>query len=327
MVRAGRRSGPQTLRIPLPSAAGAADVRIRFHYLRGLSGWRWQVDDVYLGDETCAPTPSGLVVGHTRSSLTGRPLVGVEVAADGPRPSTTTSRATPEDDHLRDGFYWMVTTPGRHRLTATMPEYADATARPRVEAGQVVEVDLGLESGRLTVAPRTIRVELARGEQATKQLTVVNSGDGAARFSLEEVEGAPPSSAPRASSTADTPPVQRVPTEVSPLPDRGDPQAVSPASPAPSAATGAWRDLAAYPFPVRDTVAGNLNGTVYSFGGYSAVERRAMSDSFRYDGGSDQWVPIADLPQPRQQPSGAFIDGRFVVAGGWGADEHPVAER
>ena len=144
-------------------------------------------------------------------------------------PSTTTSRATPEDDHLRDGFYWMVTTPGRHRITATMPEYADATARPRVEAGHVAEVDLGLASGRLTVAPRTIRVELARGEQATKQLTVVNTGDGAASFSLEEVEGAPPSSAPR--SVLDrpyTPAVQRVPTEVSPLPDRGDPQAAPP---------------------------------------------------------------------------------------------------
>ena len=70
---------------PCPAAAGAADARVRFHYQRGLTGWWWQVDDVFLGDATCAATPSGLVVGHTRSSLTGRPLNGVEVSADGAR--------------------------------------------------------------------------------------------------------------------------------------------------------------------------------------------------------------------------------------------------
>ncbi len=318
--------GPQTVRIPLPSAAGAADARVRFHYKYGPAGWYWQVDDVYVGDQTCAPTPTGLLVGRTSSSLTGRPLNDVRVTADGTPPRTTTSRPTPDDNRLRDGFYWMATTPGRHRITATLPAYADGAAEQMVEAGRVANVDLGLASGRLKVAPRTVRVELTRGERTTRRLTVVNTGDAPADYSLEEVEGAPPSSATRAAAPGEAPGVQRLPTEISPLPDRDGQATVLPADPAPATQGGAWRDVAPYPFPVRDTVLGNLNGTVYSFGGYSAAGHKAVSDAFRYVAESDEWVRIADLPHPRQQPSGAFIAGRFVLAGGWGADEHPVAE-
>jgi N-acetylneuraminic acid mutarotase len=315
--------GPQTVRVPLPDAAGAAQAQIRFHYLRGPGRWWWQVDDVFLGDATCAATPGGLVVGSTRSSLTGRALDDVAVAVDGPAPFATTSHATPDDPRLADGFYWLVTAPGQHQVTASAPEHAETTEAVEVEAGDVRDLELRLASGRLVATPRTIRVEVDRGRQATAQLTVVNTGDAPATFSLEEVEGAPPPATPRGTTGAA---VQRVPADVSPLPDRGDAGAQPPARPAQADEAGDWRDLAPYPLAVRDTVAGSLDGTVYSFGGYGAAARAALTSSFRYDAEGDHWVPIADLPQPRQQPSGAFIDGRFVLAGGWGADEHPVAE-
>ena len=85
--------GPKTVRVPLPTAVGVAAAQVRFHYLRGPGRWWWQVDDVYLGDTTCAPTASGLVVGNTRSSLTGRPLTDVDVTADGAAPVTSTANA------------------------------------------------------------------------------------------------------------------------------------------------------------------------------------------------------------------------------------------
>ncbi|GAA3169159.1 hypothetical protein [Nonomuraea salmonea] len=46
--------GPAVHVIPLPDAAGQADVRLRLHYRGQLSGW-WAVDDVFVGDRTCRP--------------------------------------------------------------------------------------------------------------------------------------------------------------------------------------------------------------------------------------------------------------------------------
>jgi subtilisin family serine protease len=46
--------GPSLQAVPLPTAAGKADVRLRFHYEGQWSGW-WAVDDVFVGDRTCTP--------------------------------------------------------------------------------------------------------------------------------------------------------------------------------------------------------------------------------------------------------------------------------
>ncbi|WP_327093036.1 S8 family serine peptidase [Nonomuraea sp. NBC_01738] len=46
-------SGPATQVIPIPEATGRSDVRFRLHYRGQRSGW-WAVDDVFVGDRTCA---------------------------------------------------------------------------------------------------------------------------------------------------------------------------------------------------------------------------------------------------------------------------------
>ncbi|MFI7680570.1 S8 family serine peptidase [Actinophytocola sp. NPDC049390] len=46
--------GPSQQAVPLPTAVGKADVRLRFHYEGQWSGW-WAVDDVFVGDRTCSP--------------------------------------------------------------------------------------------------------------------------------------------------------------------------------------------------------------------------------------------------------------------------------
>lgn len=48
--------GPEAQVVPLPQAAGKTRVRVRFRYAGALPG-RWAVDDVFLGDRTCAPVP------------------------------------------------------------------------------------------------------------------------------------------------------------------------------------------------------------------------------------------------------------------------------
>ncbi|MGW0811158.1 S8 family serine peptidase [Nonomuraea sp. NPDC002799] len=44
--------GPATQVIPIPQAAGQANVKFRLHYLGQNSGW-WAVDDAFVGDRTC----------------------------------------------------------------------------------------------------------------------------------------------------------------------------------------------------------------------------------------------------------------------------------
>ena len=43
--------------IPIPQAAGQSDVQVRFHFT-GHFGWWWALDNVFIGNRTCAPRPA-----------------------------------------------------------------------------------------------------------------------------------------------------------------------------------------------------------------------------------------------------------------------------
>jgi hypothetical protein len=258
---------------------------VRFHYLRAADDWWWQVDDVFLGEPTCVPVAGGLVVGRTRSTLTRKPLVGVEVKA-ARSPITATSVATPDDDATPDGLYWLFTPGlGQQRLTATFDEHDDATARVRARAGETLRQDLGLRSGRLDPVPNNLTVEVRPGQVVKRRLTLVNTGDAPVRFDLEEVPG-------------------RLVTT--------------------SGSGSEWQRITPYPSPVSDSAAGVLDGTIYSFGGVGSGER-ARADGYRYDEDTAEWVRLADLPLAHRKPAGGFVDGRFVLTGGWGPDDIPTA--
>ena len=151
---------------------------------------------------------------------------------------------------------------------------------------QVVRADLALGSGRLEPAPRTITVELRHGTQAHRRLTLVNSGDAAVRYAVEEVPGRP---------------------HGTPVSD-----------------TGTWESITPYPSYVSNAVAGVHDGSVYAFGGL-ALEAQARADGYRYDEDAEEWVRLADMPEPHRTPAGGFVDGRFVVTGGWDPDEKLTA--
>ena len=132
-----------------------------------------------------------MVVGHTRSTVTRKPLVGVEVK--GARsPLTATSVRTPDDDATPDGLYWLFTPgAGRQRLTGTLAAHTDADTRVQVADSQTVRQDLGLGSGRLEAVPRSLTVEVRAGKVAQRRVTLANTGDASLRYDLEEVPGRP----------------------------------------------------------------------------------------------------------------------------------------
>ena len=136
----------------LSQAAGKPAVQVRFHFTASF-GWYWEVDDVFLGDHTCAPTPGGLVVGQVLDKNTGAGINGASITSADQPAEKATSAATPDDPNLGDGFYWMFSSitgshtvhrhreqlqhPGRHRerrrelrvgrhvLTARTPHHGD----------------------------------------------------------------------------------------------------------------------------------------------------------------------------------------------------------
>ena len=315
--------GPRTVRVPVPQAANQERVQVRFHYLRGSFDWWWQVDDVFLGEPRCAATAAGLVVGHTRDSVTRRPLVGATV--QGRDPVTAVSVTTPDDDATADGLYWLpIRRSGPSSLVASADDHAATSARVKVRRGHAAVADVAVRSARLRPAPGTTTMVLRSGEVDTIRVRVTNDGDTSARFGVEEVPGVPRVQSPAgrrtwADGAAPALGVDAVPAPGPVVP--GPPPAPGPAG-APD--PGGWGELAPYPFPVRDSVAASHDGVLYVVGGADAGQG-AIASSFRYDGEADAWVPIADLPQPRQRPAGGFVDGRFVVTGGWGSDARPVA--
>nr|WP_237555181.1 kelch repeat-containing protein [Streptomyces sp. SID4948] len=93
------------------------------------------------------------------------------------------------------------------------------------------------------------------------------------------------------------------------------------ATPAPG---GAWRSLAAFPTRISDNVVGSNNGTVYSVTGWTGAASTA--DLYALAPGAGSWKRLTASPVVRSTASGAFIDGKFYLTGGWGTDDRPVAE-
>src|SRR5690606_13808605 len=85
---------------------------------------------------------------------------------------------------------------------------------------------------------------------------------------------------------------------------------------APPVAAEPWETIADYPVSIMDNAAVELDGIVYSFGGYISG---AVANAYAYDPATDEWSSITNLPEPRQKPGVAAIDGLIYVVGGWPA--------
>ena len=76
-----------------------------------------------------------------------------------------------------------------------------------------------------------------------------------------------------------------------------------------------WKSIPDYPTPIQDNTAGYHDGTVYSVFGWTGSGQTA--DMYSYTPGDAGWTKRASPSAPREAAAGAFIDGKFVITGGW----------
>ncbi|WP_233512658.1 S8 family serine peptidase [Micromonospora deserti] len=318
--------GPRVTEIPIPQAAGQAQVRVRFHYYDASYEWWWQVDNVLIGSQvSCEPTDGGLVLGHVRDRNDSGYVNGATVTSDDRPAEKATTVATPNDPGLADGFFWLFSSlPGTHPFSAKAANYVSQRKQVDVGADWATAVNFQLAAGRLSVQPAqvsgTVRMPTGKGN---KTFTVTNTGgapvdvefgerDGGfeilradgSRLSKQEVLG---------SGGA---PEQRleVPTSFAAT-------ASGKSATAASAAVGPqaepWTDIADYPANVMDNRVVNLNGKVYSIAGGNGSA--STTKNFVYDPIAQSWAPIADLPGARNAMTVGAVDGKIVATGGWAA--------
>ena len=184
--------GPREVTVELPDAAGESDVRVGFTYHAPGWHWWWQVDNVQVGARYCVPAgDGGYVVGNVYDN-TDEGILGATVTnLDAPEESAVTT-ATPADDNLDDGFYWIFSdTMGESTFEASANNYETVTQDVTVVDGDVVRADFTLGSGVIVVEPTEIESTQAPDEVVEHTLTVTNTGTGAAEVELRErVRGA-----------------------------------------------------------------------------------------------------------------------------------------
>ena len=173
-------------------------VRFRFHSDLSIQNPGWYLDDVTVSAREpvviaipCDAIQGGLVGGFVTDANNADPLNGVAVAS-GNTGAGTTSAATPMDDGLNDGFYWMFapTPPTDQDFFATGPAgYAVASATVGVVDDGIVQQDFALEAGWLTADPTSVSVSVPMGGTTTATLTLDNMGGEDADFELKEIDG------------------------------------------------------------------------------------------------------------------------------------------
>ncbi|MEV0093796.1 carboxypeptidase regulatory-like domain-containing protein [Streptomyces sp. NPDC050738] len=306
--------GPRTETVDLTAAAGRSDVRLRFHYI-GSGFASWQVDNVFVGERTCAPTPGGLVLGQVTDKNTGKGVAGAKVTSTDKPAESATSAPTPDDAALGDGFYWYFSTlTGTHPLSVVASHYLSPGASANIAADAATTADLELKAGRLTVTPPTVSANLKWQGSASKTVTVTNTGSADASLRLDEDDRGFGLQAKAKGAVAQTIKGSYSPGFIDPAHDRAS---AASAPVVPSAAP--WTSLANLPTAVMDNaVATGPDGRVYSVGGLGATS--VLSSVNVYDPQATTWAAAADPKTAREAPQAAFLGGKLYVTGGWGAD-------
>lgn len=308
------RRGPVVEELPIPSAGGKSDVRIRFHY-KGSYAWWWEVDNVSVLNRSCDPVPGGLVAGQVLDGNTGTGLNGATVTSvDKPAEKATTA-PTPDDGTLGDGFYWMFSSlTGNHPFTGASSNYGSVTSAVDVAADGATKADFSLKAGRLTITPPSVSGSQTLGQSTTAKTTIRNDGNAPATVDLSERRGGFQILGPRGAPLQ----LNMVKGGVSPgwLGDNkpGDPFEPSPYAPP-------WANTANYPIPVMDNAAAAFDGKVYSVGGASSSGN--VANGYAYDPPTNVWTRIADLPAALEKPAATFVDGKMYVFGGWSSTGAP----
>ena len=324
--------GPRQDVVPLPAAAGQAEVQVRFHYYDAEFAWWWEVDDVYVGNRTCDPIQGGLVVGNV---FDGDSTTGINDATvtsvDQPAESTKTV-GTPDDDALADGFYWLFSSlTGSHAFKAEASQYTAATTQVDVDRDDATRANFHLASGHLTVTPTSLAATARLGGiPKSKSFVVTNDGEAPVNVEFGEKRGgfvmqqADGSTMSRKAMLADKgAPLKLVRGTFSPLSlaaASGHGQEKAPAAATPH--EDPWTTVADYPENTMDAGAAVVDGLLYSFGGADAGD--IVASAYVYDPVATAWTPIAEMPDGRENPAVAAVEGLIYISGGWLPDGTPT---
>jgi N-acetylneuraminic acid mutarotase len=303
--------------IPIPQAAGQSDVRVRFHFT-GSWGRRWDIDNVLIGDHTCAPVAGGLVAGVVRDANTSDPVNGVKVTSDSDSSQSGVTAATPDDPGLPDGYYWLFSShTGTTGFTLTGGNYASTSAQASVQADAVTHANLTIDAGRLTVSEPSVSVSEVLGAAKTSSVTFGNSGTAPVHVSLSgddagftAMGAAAPAAAPGAA-----PMVVKTKTSLAAQPGTGAAGAKGAAMRQATPEVAPWTDVANYPTAIMDDAVASHDGKIYVAGGSNGDY--AIPDANVYDPATGSWSAIAPLPEPLNASSAGFIGDTLYVAGGW----------
>jgi subtilisin family serine protease/N-acetylneuraminic acid mutarotase len=324
--------GPNTQLLDIPMAAGEPDVQVRWHYYDASFAWWWQVDSIFIGLRTCDPIEGGLVLGHVTDQNTGGYVNGATVVSDDNPTDRGRSMATPDDEALADGFYWLFSSlTGAHPFTASAGNYTSSTQTVDVEPDWTTQANFVLAAGQLSVAPESVSATV-RGFNGTRTRTfeVENTGTAPVDIELGEQKGGfvlARADGSRLSKKeilgSGGAPLNRIPGDFSPLSHAvagGKADGKSTARIMPH--DDPWTNVADYPEDTMDAGVAEIDGTLYSFGGFNGNEITA--NSFTFDPAANAWSPIAAMPVGRENPAAAAIDGLIYITGGWDPDGTPL---
>ncbi len=307
--------GPRTETVDLSAAAGKSAVRVRYHFT-GKFGYYWQVDDVFLGDRSCDPTSGGLVVGQVTDKNTGAGVNGATVTSADRPTEQATSAATPDDQNLGDGFYWLFSSlTGSHKFSAKAGNYGSQDATVKVAANWATAADVALSAPRIAVTPATINKTVGWQKSASAALTLKNTGSSPVTATIGEQPGGSTTAAKGA-------PLQRVKGDYASGRLRKGKASAAKAGLTPYAPP--WTTVADYASPVMDNSAVSLDGKIYSVAGVDGSN--VLDKAYAYDPATQAWTAVASLSTGREAPQATTTGGKLYVTGGWGATGDPVAK-
>jgi uncharacterized repeat protein (TIGR01451 family) len=163
-------------------------VRFRFNSVDGLSNnyFGWMVDDIGVSTG-CEPQLGSLIVGNVYDGNTGDGLVNASVIND--MGYTTTSKATPLDPNVDDGFYTLFGPQGTNGLTASKSGYGPDNAVVMAIDGETIRQDFNLTAGFLQADSENLLFDVPMGSSMTVPLDLQNLGTFDVQFEIREIPG------------------------------------------------------------------------------------------------------------------------------------------
>ncbi|WP_370344498.1 kelch repeat-containing protein [Catenulispora sp. MAP5-51] len=303
--------GPEV--VAIPQAAGKNNVRIRFAY-DAVHSYYWQVDNVFIGNRSCDPTPGGLVAGTVADANTGAALSNATVSLAGV-PVTTTAA---------DGAYELFApasaadASGRTTLDVTDGAYTGATAGLSVARDHVTRHDWRLGAGRISVSGGPVRAAGPLGKSTVRMVTFRNTGTAPVNVVLTPQDGTytPDSHPGQPAKAGANAPVRHLSGTYTAGPLLAGETATAASSAAATTAAGtAWAPGDALPTSVMDSASVTLDGKVYTFGGVG--QAGSQYQAYVHDPVAGGWKRLANMPQALEKPGAGAIDGKIYVVGGW----------